>query len=309
MPTESIAHAGWKNNLQIRNEHAELIISLDVGPRVLSYRTPHGTNVFKNFPEQMGKSGEPGWMIRGGHRLWISPEHQVYSYLPDNDPVQHEILPPNGVRLTNAGAPAFNVRKDLTISLDEHSSKVTVHHKATNEGAEPLEIATWGLSVMAPGGMAIIPQPPLGSHPQDLLPNRLMVFWPYSDLSDTRYRFGRHFVTALQTANSFPTKFGLAHREKWVAYLSRDALFVKTFDYLEGEKYPDMGCNFELFTNGEMLEVESLSPLRSLLPGQHVEHTEHWYIVGAAARPHSLHEDELAAWINPVLTKLGIRES
>jgi len=306
MTAKNVPLAGWHNNLEIQNDHAAVVISLDVGPRILSYHTAHGSNVFKNFPDQLGKSGEAEWMIRGGHRLWIAPEQEILSYLPDNDPVKHELLPPNGVRLINDGCNPFHVRKELTVSLAEDSSEVTVQHRAINEGSEPIEIATWGLSVMTPGGMAIIPQPPLGSHPQDLLPNRNIVLWPYTDLSDGRYRIGRHFITLTQGGGHFPTKIGLAHRMKWVAYLTKDALFVKTFDYVEGEKYPDLGCNFETFANHEMLEVESLSPLRALLPGQAVEHTEKWYLLGGISKPHSLHEDELEEWIEPLLAQLGI---
>ena len=49
---------GWPNNVRLANEHAELIITLDVGPRVISYRTTGGENVFKTFDDQLGGSGE-----------------------------------------------------------------------------------------------------------------------------------------------------------------------------------------------------------------------------------------------------------
>ena len=43
---------------RISNGDAELIVTLDVGPRIISYKLKGGKNVFKNFEEQMGKSGE-----------------------------------------------------------------------------------------------------------------------------------------------------------------------------------------------------------------------------------------------------------
>ena len=46
------------DNLRLRNNHAELIITLDVGPRVISYRTTDGANVFKTFEKQLGGTGE-----------------------------------------------------------------------------------------------------------------------------------------------------------------------------------------------------------------------------------------------------------
>src|SRR5450432_1115750 len=200
MHIKQLKHAGWEHNLQLVNDKVELIVSLDVGPRILSYKTPHGENVLKNYPEQMGTSGEEKWMIRGGHRFWIAPEDEVLSYVPDNLPVNHDLTGQNGVRLINSGVDPWHVKKEMSISLVDNSSEVTIVHRAINEGTKPVEIASWGLSVMEPGGLEIIPLPPLGQHPRDLLPNRLMVAWPYTDLTDERWRFGWRFITLRQTA-------------------------------------------------------------------------------------------------------------
>src|SRR5262249_29023663 len=121
-----------------------------------------------------------------------------------------------------------------------------------------------------------------------------------------RWRFGEHFITLRQTAEGHPTKLGLAHKEKWVGYLTRDALFIKTFDHVEGAAYPDMGCNFETFTNNEMLEIESLGPLQKVEPGASISHTEHWHLFGEIPQPHSLKERELFEWIAPFLKDIGL---
>jgi hypothetical protein len=306
MHIKQLNHAGWEHNLQLANDKVELIISLDVGPRILSYKTPRAENVLKNYPDQMGTCGETKWMIRGGHRFWIAPEDEILSYVPDNQPVEYDISEPNSVRLVNSGVDPWQIKKEMTVSLAEDSSEVTIVHRATNEGTEPVEIATWGLSVMAPGGLEIIPLPPLGEHPRDLLPNRVMVAWPYTDFADPRWRFGEKFITLRQTEEGDPTKLGLAHKEKWGGYLTRDALFIKTFDHVAGENYPDLGCNFETFSNSEMLEIESLSPLKKLAPGESVSHTERWYLFGEIPEPHSLQEAELAEWLAPLLAQIGL---
>jgi len=304
MQIQKIPYAGWQHNASIGNEHAEVIVTLDVGPRVISYKTPRCENVFKNFTGELGGSGESEWLIRGGHRLWVAPEGDS-CYIPDNTPVTHELLP-DGIRLDTEHAAPWNLRKILTVTLAEHSAEVTVHHRVVNESERPVEIASWGLSVMAPGGLEIIPLPELGEHPRDLLPNRLMVGWPYTDMTDSRWRFGSEFITLRQTADGEPTKLGLAHKEKWVAYLNGETLFVKTFEYQEGARYADLGCNFETFTNTEMLEIETLGPLLNLKPGQAVEHTEKWYLMDNAPQPPSLQEQDLGAWIAPLLDKLGV---
>ncbi len=303
MKIEPVEFGGWKNCLSLANEHAELVLTLDVGPRVISYRVPGGDNVLKTNPEEFGKSWEPGFVLRGGHRLWLAPENER-TYAPDNGPVQHEIVAPNSVRLTNVPVAPWLIGKQLTVSLAAESSAVRLDHRATNEGREPAQLATWGVTVMEPGGLEIIPQPALGEHPRDLLPERVLVPWPYTDMLDERWRWGRQFITLRQTEHSSPAKLGLAHRARWVGYLMKNALFLKTFAYEEGAQYPDLGCNFETFTNAAMLEMETLSPLRALAPGESVGHTETWHLFGSVPEPHSLKEDALAEWLAPFLAKI-----
>ena len=87
---------GWKNNLRLTNGEVELIVTLDVGPRVIRYGYVDGPNVFKEYEDQLGKSGEVEWQIRGGHRLWVAPEDLTRTYAPDNQPVQS---PTTGIQL------------------------------------------------------------------------------------------------------------------------------------------------------------------------------------------------------------------
>ena len=302
MKIEKMEFGGWANCLRIANDHAELIITLDVGPRIISYQhLPGGKNVLKTNADELGKSGEDHFVARGGHRFWVAPENDL-TYLPDNSTVTEEVLP-NGVRLANTTGP---IKKELTITLASDTSAVTLAHRAINVGTVPVTLATWGITVMEPGGLEIIPRPPLGEHPRDLLPNRMLVLWPYTDTSDDRWRWGREFITLRQTPHTPPTKLGLRHRVGWVGYLMRSALFIKTVAFEEGATYPDFGCNFETFSNAQMLEIETLSPLRTLAPGESVGHTEAWRLFGSLSDPDSLKESALAEWLAPFLAKIGL---
>src|SRR5262249_11422256 len=158
---------------------------------------------------------------------------------------------------------------------------VTVTHRVTNVGKEPADLAIWALTVMAPGGTEVIPLPPKRPHPgspsnarspADFAPNQQMVLWPFFDFKHPRWPFGSRYLTLRQDTKRGPTKVGLAHRLGWVGYLNHGTLFVKRFDHQDGKLYPDGGCNFETFTNEDMLEVETLGPLVKLAPGQSVEH-------------------------------------
>lgn len=287
---ETVEYGGWKHNLRLTNGTVELVATLDVGPRVISYRLlPDGKNVFKEYSDQLGHSGETEWMIRGGHRLWAGPEDLTRTYALDNAPVAHQVLGPGHVRLTPRPDAEYGIQKELELKLDPSGSGVTVQHRIKNIGHAPTELAVWGLSVMAPGGMEIIPLPPKRPHPgspknakspAEFAANQLMRVWPFTDMKDPRWGFGSHYITLTQDAQKGPTKLGLAHQMGWVGYLNGDTLFVKRFTHEADRPYPDGGCNFETFTNEDMLEVESLAPLVRLAPGHAAEHTERWELVG-----------------------------
>ena len=273
---EKVEYGGWKNNLRLSNGTVELVATLDVGPRIIRYGFVGGENVLKEYADQLGKSGEKEWQIRGGHRLWHAPEAQPRTYYPDNAPVEFKELGRGAVRLIAPPETLYGIQKEIDIKLDATGTKVTLTHRLKNIGSWPVELAPWALSVMAPGGIAIIPLPKKVSHGESLLPSQSLVLWSYTDLKDPRLSLGTKYITLRQDEKSHATKIGLWHSEGWVGYLRGGLLFVKRFDRQSHQHYPDFGCNFETFTNEDMLEVESLGPMIRLEPGSSVEHREVW---------------------------------
>lgn len=306
MTKEIAPYGGWQRNLRFANATTELIVSLEVGPRIISYRLLDRENILKNYPDQIGQANEDEWLIRGGHRLWIAPEDEKVTYHWDNEPVEHEENSDGSITFFSRQFEPIRLTKELRIRLAEDGSRVDILHTARNEGDEPLQLATWGLTVMEPDGLEILPHPPMGSHPEDLLPNRALILWPYTDLTDPRLHLGRHFITLRQSPDLGPIKFGLAHRPGWAAYLWGNSLFLKSFPYEEGAVYPDFGCNFETFTNQTMLEVESLGVLAELGPGESTSHPETWHIFPLDEPLEIGSEEALATWINPFLEKAGL---
>lgn len=305
MNIETVSYAGWQNNLRISNADFELLVSLDVGPRILAYQAISGTNVLKNYDEELGQAGEDAFMIRGGHRLWVAPEDEKITYHWDNLPVTYEESADGEIVVVSTQEEPIHIRKSLGIRLDDSGSGVTIRHMVTNLGGEPLELATWGLTVMAPGGIEIIPQPPMGSHPEDLLPNRKVVLWPYTDLTDPRWTIGRKFFLLSQQADSTPAKMGLTHTAGWIGYLNGKDLFLKEVHHDASANYPDGGCNFETFTNSEMIEIESLGGLQLLSSGESTSHTERWFLQSGLNPTELTSEDAIEEWITPYITMAG----
>lgn len=275
---ETIEYGGWSNCVRLANDVVELVITGDVGPRIIRFGFVGGDNAFKEFDEMMGRTGDAEWLIYGGHRFWHAPEQKPRTYYPDNRPVTIEEIE-GGVRVRQDVEETTGMRKELEILLDASAAHVTVTHRLTNVGLWPVELAPWALSVMAQGGKAIIPFPPRGSHEENLLPTNTLTLSAYTDMSDPRWTWGEKYVLLRQDPKaSHPQKIGVMVPDGWAAYARNGHLFVKTFTWQAGATYPDMGCSVETFTNADMLEVETLGPLTTLRPGERVEHVEEWYL-------------------------------
>jgi hypothetical protein len=273
---EKVIYRGWPNCYRLTSSEVELIATGDVGPRIIRFGFTGDDNEFGEFAEQVGQVGGTEWRIYGGHRLWHSPEDKVRSYYPDNGPVK--VTEENGtVRVTQPPETTTGIQKEMAVTL-EAANRVKVRHSLRNVGLWSIELAPWALSVMAPGGIGIVPQP-ARAHPDHLLPNRVLVLWPYTDMTDTRIHWGSRFIFLRQDQNvPTPIKIGLSANDGWCAYLRQGHLFLKTFEYTEGANYTDYGCSLEMYTNDRMLELETLGPLQRLTPGDVAEHVEHWFL-------------------------------
>ena len=285
----NVEYLGWKNNLLLTNGEVELVVTLDVGPRVVAYRLPGGFNVMKNYAEQMGGSGEAEWQLRGGHRFWLAPEDLTRTYYPDNRPV--EFVPDGDLAVTVVAPPEveYGVQKRMHLKLHPAGTRCDVTLTVTNTGSADTQLAPWGPTVMAPGGVEVIPLPAKSPHPghpsnakspADYAPNQELILWPFFDFADTRWTFGKKYILLRQDVTKGPTKLGLAHRAGWVGYVNSNTLFVKRFDYRDGAVYPDRGTRYQTFSNEDMLEMETVGEFVTLRPGESATLSEQWELFG-----------------------------
>jgi len=277
MLIERVPYQGWPNSYRVSNGDVEAVITSDVGPRVMRYGFVGGQNFFKEFADQLGQSGEPAWVARGGHRLWLAPEDPVKSYAPDNGPVRVEVQG-DILTATQPVEPLTGIEKQIVVKMASAGTAVEVLHRLRNAGSTPYRLAPWALTMMAPSGIGIHGFPPRGTHPEDLAPTNPLVMWAFTDLADPRWRLSRKYLALRQDPNRpVPQKLGSFHPQTWGAYRLNDELFVKRY-IAEGEPtdYPDYGCSFETFTNADFLELETLGPMTTLAPGATVTHAERW---------------------------------
>lgn len=298
---EKINWGGWPNCYRLANGDVELIVTTDVGPRVMRYAFHGGPNVFLELPDDMGGTGEVEFRARGGHRLWAAPERFPLSWAPDNDPVDARIQGNNTIELTAPVEPLSGLRKTLLIRLAASGSAVMVHHRIENTLAWDIELAAWPLSMMTAGGVGVTGFPPRGTHPEMLAPTNPLVMWAFTDFSDPRWTVTRKYLALRQdAAHPSPTKAGLFNERTWGAYFVHGQLFIKQYAADPSARYPDMGCSFEIFANGTTLELETLGPLRKLAPGASLEHGERWTLHRGVAAP-PLTDDSLDQVLSPLL--------
>jgi len=222
---ESLAYAGWPNCYRMTNGEVELTVTTDVGPRIIRYGFIGGRNLFAEFADQLGKSGETWWAMRGGHRLWIAPEIVPDTYALDNAPVS-ACVNGDGVTLLQPIEPETALQKEMTVAFAE-DGRVTVTHRLENAGKQPRRVAIWAITQMATGGISIAKFPPRGCHQDCLQPTHPMVMWAYTDFSDKRWLLTKNYLILKQDAQQdSPQKAGLFNENTRAAYLLGADLFV-----------------------------------------------------------------------------------
>jgi hypothetical protein len=281
---ERISYRGWDNAYRLSNGVVELVVTADVGPRILFYGFRNGENLLHEVAEEAGKTGGSEFRLYGGHRLWASPEVER-TYYPDNTRVavsqhgratrftaQREELPPG-----------TNLQKELEIELAATGSEVRITQRIRNDDQRSTTLAPWSPTMMGAGGRTILPLSPRIAQDKDhYLPVGVFSVWSYTDFADPRWVLGTSYIQLRHLANPkgrFQEQMGgIYNSAGWGAYFREGYLFIKRAAVIGGARYPDFGCNFEVFTNPDFIELETLGPLVELKPGEVVEHVERWWL-------------------------------
>jgi hypothetical protein len=261
---------------RIENDSIILEYLTEAGPRITGlWIKGSDTNLMGTAPSLNLETPYGVFHGRGGHRLWHSPEIFPRTYIPDNAGVTVERAG-GKVSLTAPVEPLTGIQKAIVFELDPHEPQVTLTHTLTNHSPWPVELAPWAITMMAMGGVAILPDQVPGTPHESLLPDRRWALWPYSDLHDPRVELANDYmlIHAAPRENAF--KIGYANKAGWLAYYLAGTLFVKRFSPQPDAAYPDFGCSAETYVKTEFLELETLGPLSTIQPSASVTHVETW---------------------------------
>lgn len=281
----------------LANERLKLLVTRSVGPRVLSLGFIEGENILAEVPDFVTESPGNGlFHFYGGHRLWHAPEEPSRTYLPDDSPV--DIAPlENGLLVTQNTEVQTGLQKSLEICLSDEIAQVVITHRLTNHGLWPVTCAPWALTQLKTGGVAILPQT---REDTGVLPNRALVLWPYTDMSNPNVQWGSNYI--LVNANmDAPFKVGFPNSRGWLAYWLNGTLFVKHAEYEPQADYYDFGSSSECYCNNRFLELETLAPIGTIAPGATTSHVETWNLYKHIDRPRNEKDVQL------IVEELGLK--
>jgi len=287
---ERVKYEGWDNCVRLTNGTVEVIVTTEVGPRIIRYGFVGGPNVFQVIPASAGKTGGDEFVGYGGHRLWVAPEAMPRSYEPDNGPVATVKEEDGWLIVANGPETTSGFSKEMRIKVNAEGSGVVVEHKITNTLQWPVAAASWGLNIVANDGYVVLPQEPFVSHDDDLLPARPVILWKFTDMADPRWRWGTKYITLKQTAIAGkPQKVGVYNQQGWSAHVTADGVFIVQIDVAPGgtAALTDEGSNYETYTDGPFQELETVGPYKTVEPGESTGHTEYWSLSRSGGIPDS----------------------
>jgi len=258
--------------VSLENGKLELLVTQNVGPRILSLRFSDGDNLLAELPDFVTDCPGTGtFHFYGGHRLWHAPEEPSRTYLPDDLPVDISSLD-NGLKITQQTEAKTGLQKSIEIKLTADSAQVTLTHRLTNHGLWDVTCAPWAITQFKTGGTAIFPQIKVDT---GVLPNRTLTLWPYTDMTHPNVHWGSNFILVkVDMTSAF--KIGFPNPRGWQAYWLNGTLFVKHAEYNAQAGYYDWGCSSESYCNDKFIELETLAPITTLAPNATATHIETW---------------------------------
>ncbi len=275
---EKYQFAGWKNCLYLSNGRIEMVITTDVGPRVIRLGYKNQQNLFREFEDQVGKTGGDGYRLYGGTRFWHGPEENPRCYYPDNVPVKYE-WDGKTVRLLQDVEATTGMQKEIFITMDPNKDNAGIRYRIHNKNLWDIKFAPWILTIMNLGGRAVVPHEPFQTWEDNYSPVRPLVLWAYTTMDDPRWIWGKKYIQLKQDREANTRqKLGILNKLGWIAYSLGEDLFIKRFNFEKDVEYADYGVNSEIYTDNDIFEVETLGRFAPVKPGGYAEHAENWNV-------------------------------
>lgn len=298
------SYAGFGHCISLTNHLIHVMVSIDYGPRIVSigfldgpsllFFDNEGRHVHANEELKSYYGTDAAYHVYGGHRVTIAPDRMPQSYYPDNEPVVYGLLN-GGVSFTPPRQKENDLQLSFEVMMGEDASDLMIVHKLKNCAREEKRLSLCGCTMLAPGGVAIIPQN--RARDEKHLPNRNVTLWPFSSFRDERLYLGDRYILAQQAPADRLLKFGVNDVMGWAAYSNRGVTVLKRFVYAQGQAYPDFGSSLETYICNDYAELRSLSPLTTVEPGETLRYVENIALLHSQDLKFGVPEEEVDSFV------------
>jgi hypothetical protein len=290
----SISYPEWDGGIEVSNADTRLVVVPSIG-RVMHYSTKGDENllwtnpVFNGITKPVGEYLTRGdsvvWANFGGDKVWPTPqdlfeEINGRAWPPDPwfDGARHEFeMLEDGVRLISPVSRFCGAQVTRTIRLADSGSKVTIRQELTkkqpaqDESVEPIPHTIWSVTQIHNPQEALF-----RLNPESHLERRYYVF-PFEPRAADNF-YTRDSIGIFIPDSAHTQKVG-ADSDEWLAAILGDQVFGQFFDRRENVTYPEGNLGATVYTSPEYTELELLSPLQELKPGESMEYTIVWDIL------------------------------
>lgn len=261
-------YRGWKNCVEISNRDVNVIISPQSGGRVLYYSL-YGKNILfedSNFDGYMLEDFRKDRHWPDGARFDIGPE-TIPGKLRD-EPFMGvwdcKVIDDYSVELIYASDNMLGLHLRRSFRLEEGSAKLFIKQISQNYTDKDISRQYWGRYFCKGGGRVVLP----------LMEDE---YWGYMGnyKSDSKviYDDGKlYYDVADETV-----KIGCNSSVGWISYIYDSLKFNVVFKVIPEMDYTStQGFTTIFYTNGQVCEIEPVSPLYKLSPGESFVFEQVW---------------------------------
>lgn len=264
---------GWDCDI-LQSGDLEILVTTSIGPRIISLTHKSSENLLHVIESDTNQPSDSTYRHFGGHRLWTTPEDINHTYHAENFPVIK-----NNENWYMSQPDVRGLQRSFKIQPIDQGFKIT--HCLTNTSQVPVESSPWAITMLKPGGFGFFPDEPSRSHGStSFLPVRSLSLWSYTKMNDPRLKFESGLTKVFHGAGNGSFKIGAYVSLGWGGYYVDGLAFLKSFKG-DADSYPDLGANFEIYTDENLLETETTGTVRNLKPGDSVVCSEIWQVFEA----------------------------
>ncbi|HWO19084.1 MAG TPA: hypothetical protein VNO30_09910, partial [Kofleriaceae bacterium] len=263
-----IEHEGHRGVELLDGLGARMVVLSSIGPRIAWFGRAERDNLL--YWDAAGEHRRGAWRLYGGHRLWVTrplADESEEIYDPDNAPSRVEELE-DGVRITS---PPSALALERTLTIRAQGGAWTVEHRLRNVGDLLWSGGAWALTCTRPSEDTVY-RIPLGGGPPGWDVTTIVIPTRWGGGHTSRLDDPQITMTAdameIRARDDEAKRMVLAPRGRLEMRDPARGVFCKHAAYEPDGAYP-LGTNLAVYVGPRrfMVELETMSPLRTLPPG------------------------------------------